>query len=66
LGVEFEIIKKAGSWFSYESNKLGQGRDAVKTLLLDNPELMDELEKKIKEKAGLSGQALKVEIGGDE
>jgi recombination protein RecA len=66
LGVEFEIIKKAGSWFSYESNKLGQGRDAVKTLLLDNPELMDELEKKIKEKAGLSGKALKVEIGGDE
>lgn len=53
LGVEFEIIKKAGSWFSYEGNKLGQGRDAVKTLLLDNPELMEELELKIKEKAGL-------------
>jgi recombination protein RecA len=53
LGVEFEIIKKAGSWFSYEGNKLGQGRDAVKNLLLDNPELMEELEKKIKEKAGL-------------
>ncbi|MEX2514115.1 MAG: recombinase RecA [Cyclobacteriaceae bacterium] len=53
LGVEFEIVKKAGSWFSYEGNKLGQGRDAVKTLLLDNPELMDEIETKIKEKAGL-------------
>ncbi|MGY6520424.1 MAG: recombinase RecA [Mongoliitalea sp.] len=53
LGVEFEIIKKAGSWFSYEGNKLGQGRDSVKNLLLDNPELMDELEKKIKEKSGL-------------
>lgn len=53
LGVEFEIIKKAGSWFSYEGNKLGQGRDAVKNLLLDNPELMEELEKKIKEKSGL-------------
>lgn len=53
LGVEFEIIKKAGSWFSYEGNKLGQGRDAVKALILDNPELMEELEKKIKEKAGL-------------
>ncbi|MEX2566853.1 MAG: recombinase RecA [Cyclobacteriaceae bacterium] len=53
LGVEFEIVKKAGSWFSYEGNKLGQGRDAVKTLLLDNPELMDEIELKIKEKAGL-------------
>src|SRR5688572_29792003 len=49
LGVDFEIIKKAGSWFSYDDTKLGQGRDAVKTLLLDNPELMDELEKKIKD-----------------
>lgn len=62
LGVEFEIIKKAGSWFSYEGNKLGQGRDAVKTLLLDNPELMEELEKKIKDRAGLNGEALKVEV----
>lgn len=53
LGVEFEIIKKAGSWFSYQDNKLGQGRDAVKNLLLDNPELMEELEAKIKEKSGL-------------
>ncbi|WP_287063348.1 recombinase RecA [Algoriphagus sp.] len=40
LGVEFDIIKKAGSWFSYNGEKLGQGRDAVKNLLLDNPELM--------------------------
>ena len=49
LGVDFEIIKKAGSWFSYDDTKLGQGRDAVKALLLDNPELMEELEVKIKE-----------------
>ena len=49
LGVDFEIIKKSGSWFSYGETKLGQGRDAVKTLLLDNPDLMDELEEKIKE-----------------
>ncbi len=49
LGVDFEIIKKAGSWFSYDDTKLGQGRDAVKALLLDNPELMDELELKIKD-----------------
>ena len=49
LGVDFEIIRKAGSWFSYDETKLGQGREAVKTLLLDNPELMDELEKKIKD-----------------
>jgi recombination protein RecA len=50
LGVELEIIKKAGSWFSYADNKLGQGRDAVKNLLQDNPELCEELELKIKEK----------------
>jgi recombination protein RecA len=49
LGVDFEIIKKSGSWFSYDDTKLGQGRDAVKTLLEDNPELMEELEQKIKE-----------------
>jgi recombination protein RecA len=48
LAVEFEIIKKAGSWFSYGDTKLGQGRDAVKTLIKDNPELADELEVKIK------------------
>ena len=48
LGVDFDIIKKAGSWFSYGDTKLGQGRDAVKQLLLDNPDLMDELEGKIK------------------
>ena len=49
LGVDFEIINKSGSWFSYDETKLGQGREAVKNLLLDNPELMDELEQKIKE-----------------
>ena len=48
LAVEFEIIKKAGSWFSYGDTKLGQGRDAVKALIKDNPELADELEEKIK------------------
>ena len=48
LGVEYNIIKKSGSWFSYGDTKLGQGRDAVKTLLLDNPDLMDELEGKIR------------------
>ena len=47
LGVNYEIIKKSGSWFSYGDTKIGQGRDAVKALLQDNPELMDELEKKI-------------------
>lgn len=49
LGVDNDIIKKAGSWFSYGDTKLGQGRDAVKQLLEDNPELMEELEEKIVE-----------------
>ncbi|WP_324720253.1 recombinase RecA [Salinimicrobium sp. HB62] len=49
IGVDYEIIKKSGSWFSYEDTKLGQGRDAVKILLKDNPDLMEELETKIKD-----------------
>jgi recombination protein RecA len=47
LGVEYNIIKKSGSWFSYGETKLGQGREAVKNLINDNPELAEELEKKI-------------------
>ncbi|QHS61769.1 recombinase RecA [Chitinophaga agri] len=50
MGVEYGIVQKSGSWFSYESNKLGQGRDAVKQLLLDNPEVAIEIEGKIKAK----------------
>ena len=49
LGVNYEIIKKSGSWFSYGDTKIGQGRESVKTLLQDNPDLMDELEQKILE-----------------
>jgi recombination protein RecA len=49
LGVDHGVIKKSGSWFSYGDTKLGQGRDAVKSLLEDNPELMAELEHKIKD-----------------
>jgi recombination protein RecA len=49
LGVDFEIIKKSGSWFSYGDTKLGQGRDAVKQILKDNPELYDELKLKVSE-----------------
>lgn len=48
LAVDLEIIKKSGSWFSYEDTKLGQGRDAVKDLIKDNPELMEELETKVR------------------
>ena len=47
LGVEHDIIDKSGSWFSYGDTKLGQGRDSVKTILTDNPELSDEIEAKI-------------------
>jgi recombination protein RecA len=49
LGVEYNIIKKSGSWFSYGDSKLAQGRDSVKQLLNDNPELSDEIEAKIRE-----------------
>lgn len=49
LAVDHDIIKKSGSWFSYDDTKLGQGRDAVKALINDNPELAEELENKIKE-----------------
>lgn len=48
VAVEHEIVKKAGSWFSYQDTKLGQGRDAVKAIIKDNPELLEELEAKIK------------------
>ena len=50
IGSELNVIQKSGSWFSYEGNKLGQGRESVKQLVEDNPELMEELERKIKEK----------------
>jgi recombination protein RecA len=59
LGVEYNIIKKSGSWFSYGDTRLGQGRDAVKQLLMDNPELAEELETKIKET--VTGDKLTVE-----
>src|SRR6056297_1682364 len=49
LGVELELVKKSGSWFSYGETRLGQGRDAVKSLIKDNPELAEELETRIKE-----------------
>ena len=48
LGVELNVVQKSGSWFSYDGNKLGQGRDGVKQILLDNPELMEEIEEKVR------------------
>jgi recombination protein RecA len=58
LGVELEIIKKSGSWFSYGDTKLAQGRDAAKTLIKDNPELMKELEEKVMGALKSSGKDL--------
>jgi recombination protein RecA len=58
LAVEMEIVKKSGSWFSYGTSRLAQGRDAVKELLLDNPELMAELETKIRTKISEDQNAL--------
>jgi recombination protein RecA len=57
MGVEYGVIQKSGSWFSYETNKLGQGRDAVKQLLADNPEVALEIEGKIKAKLAEQAQA---------
>jgi recombination protein RecA len=57
LGSELGIIQKSGSWFSYQGDKLGQGRDAVKSLLIDNPELLEQIEGKILEKMGIKGSA---------
>jgi recombination protein RecA len=56
IGVEKGIVKKAGSWFSYEDTKLGQGRDAVKSLFMENPDLAEEIENKIKDI--LNGEAM--------
>ncbi len=58
LGVEMNVIKKSGSWFSYNDTKLGQGRDALKRLLEENPELCDELHEKIMNALNESDQEL--------
>lgn len=56
LGVEMNVISKSGSWFSYGDTRLGQGRDAVKSIIADNPELMEELEQKIKDALAPAGE----------
>ena len=63
LAINMDIIQKSGSWFSYNGDKLAQGRDAVKALLKDNPDLMDELEKRITEKLGQNANALETAMG---
>ena len=59
LGVEYDIITKSGSWFSYNGTKLAQGRDAAKRVISDNPELADELEEKIMR--AMKGEPIEVE-----
>jgi recombination protein RecA len=66
LGVDMGIIGKSGSWFSYDGNKIGQGREAVKTLLLDNPELADQIEAKIRTMAKGDEDIIPVDMSGPE
>ncbi|GAB3721801.1 recombinase RecA [Hymenobacter agri] len=66
LGVDMGIIAKSGSWFSYGDQKIGQGREAVKTLLLDNPELADEIEAKIRQMAKGDEDVIPVDMSGPE
>ena len=63
MGVELEIIQKSGSWFSYSGAKLGQGRDSVKELLEDNPEMLAEIEVKIKAKNAAGEEVVAVQPG---
>ena len=66
LGVDMGIIGKSGSWFNYGETKIGQGREAVKTLLLDNPELADEIEAKIRAMAKGDTDVIPVDLSGPE
>ena len=66
LAVDMEIVKKSGSWFSYKDTKLGQGRDSVKQLLQDNPEMLDEIEQIIRERVKVDSSAIKVEDGDED
>ncbi|ACE06634.1 hypothetical protein Aasi_1324 [Candidatus Amoebophilus asiaticus 5a2] len=66
IGVELGVIQKSGSWFSYEGNKLAQGREAVKALLKDNPELTEKLERQIKDKIQLSTSLVEKTVHGPE
>jgi recA bacterial DNA recombination protein. len=56
MGVEHGFVRKAGAWYTYEGDQLGQGKENARSFLRDNPDLADELEKKIKEKLGVGPQ----------
>ena len=57
MGVELSVVDKSGSWYSYEGERIGQGRENVKTFLQDNPDIFDSIEGKVREALGLSGPA---------
>jgi recombination protein RecA len=56
VGVEQGLVKKSGAWYTYENDQLGQGKENVRSFLRDNPDLADEIEKRIKEKLGIGAQ----------
>src|SRR5581483_9038118 len=56
MGVDNGIVRKSGAWYTYESDQLGQGKENARTFLRDNPDLADEIEKKIKEKLGIGAR----------
>ncbi len=66
MGIELGIMQKSGSWFSYNESKIGQGRDNVKTFLLDNPEMMEEVEAKIRAQLQQQDEAAPMVIGAEE
>ena len=66
LGVDMGIIAKSGSWFSYNGNRVGQGREAVKTMLLDNPEMADDIEAKIRAMAKGDADVIPIDLSGPE
>jgi recombination protein RecA len=65
LGVKAGIVEKSGSWFSYNSQRLGQGRDNAKLFLKDNPELANEIEALLRQSAGMLSEKLLVDKGSD-
>jgi recombination protein RecA len=66
FGVEHEIVKKSGSWYTYDGEQLGQGKENARTLLIKNPDIAAEIESKIKAKLGIGQPKAVAEVTGDE
>jgi recombination protein RecA len=66
LGVKSGVVEKSGAWFSYDSQRLGQGRENARQFLKDNPQIADAIEKSVRESSGLLGEALLAGPEGDE